>query len=627
MPKSTPTKRHKNHKNKNIKTSFRFTKPKIIAAVLAFAVIGVATVLFSSAATTIPTGSYQGGINPRGQNDFAKKYLQRPTSDVVLEFVPGDSWAAIEGPSWMTDPWKNSEYKRKMVFGVPMLPPDTSTSLAQGATGAYNTHYQKLAQNLVNAGMDNAVLRIGWEFNGNWFRWSAANGQANNFINYWKQIVTTMRSVPGANFKYDWNPTNGTASLAYPEQAYPGDTYVDYIGIDAYNGSWISNYQDPVARWNDIMYAPRGLDYWVTFAESHNKPISFPEWGTGDREDGHGGGDDSAFIKNMYDVMSSTNTAYNVYWDYPALDYNAALKNNPKAAAEFTRLFGGVTTPTTPVPVKPTITLQANPANIAGGGSGTLTWNSANATSCAASGGWNGNRAVTGTLSLSPNTTTAYTLTCTGSGGSASASATITVTPPVSTPAPTIKITASPVSITKGASSTIAWSSTNTTSCSTSGAWGNTSIAISGNKIVTPTLTSSYTLTCKGAGGQSSANTTIVVAPPVISPPQPPTTSAPEFVITPTPKGSNQQITGKVQLSLPPANRKGVTKVEYSVDSKVRYATTNPSKIYTLDTRDLKNGTHLISVKVTTASGSNATTKQVTIYNKSSFWSRVRSWF
>lgn len=627
MPKSTSPKRSKVTKSKGLKTGFHFTKPKIAATVLVFAIIGVATVLFSSAATTIPTGSYQGGINPRGQNDFAKKYLQKPTSDVALEFVPGDSWTAIEGPSWMTDPWKNSEYKRKMVFGVPMLPPDASTSLAQGATGAYNSHYQKLAQNLVNAGMDNAVLRIGWEFNGNWFRWSAANGQASNFVNYWKQIVTTMRSVPGANFKYDWNPTNGTASLAYPEQAYPGDAYVDYIGIDAYNGSWIPNYQDPVARWNDIMYAPRGLDFWVKFAEGHNKPISFPEWGTGNREDGHGGGDDAAFIKNMYDVMSSTNTAYNVYWDYPALDYNAALKNNPKAAAEFTRLFAGASTPTNPIPAKPTVTIQASPATITTGGSSTLNWSSSNATSCTASGGWNGARTLTGTLSLSPGATTVYTLTCTGNGGSTSTSATITVTPPLSTPAPTIKITASPVSVTKGASSTLTWSSTNATTCTTSGTWGNTSIATSGTKLVTPTLTSSYTLACKGAGGQSSANTTVTVIPPATTPPQPSTTPAPELVITPAPKGSGQQITGKVQFSISYASRKSVTKLEYSVDNKVRYTTTNPAKSYTLDTRDFKNGTHLVSVKVTTASGSNVTSKQVTIYNKPSFWNRVRSWF
>jgi hypothetical protein len=57
-----------------------------------------------------------------------------------------------------------------------------------------------------------------------------------------------------------------------------------------------------------------------------------------------------------------------------------------------------------------------------------LTWNSTNATSCSASGGWTGTEPTNGTKSTgSLSTTTTYTLSCTGAGGNATQSVTVTV--------------------------------------------------------------------------------------------------------------------------------------------------------------------------------------------------------
>ena len=86
----------------------------------------------------------------------------------------------------------------------------------------------------------------------------------------------------------------------------------------------------------------------------------------------------------------------------------------------------------------PTATLSANPTSVAYNGSATLTWNSTNATSCTASGGWSGAKATSGTQTLTSLTSTAtYTITCTGAGGtSPAASATVTVGPPPDTTPP-----------------------------------------------------------------------------------------------------------------------------------------------------------------------------------------------
>ena len=75
-----------------------------------------------------------------------------------------------------------------------------------------------------------------------------------------------------------------------------------------------------------------------------------------------------------------------------------------------------------------TVSLNASPPSVVSGGTSTLTWSSTDATSCAASGGWSGTVAVSGSQSTGAITTpTSFTLTCTGPGGSASQSATVSL--------------------------------------------------------------------------------------------------------------------------------------------------------------------------------------------------------
>jgi len=74
-----------------------------------------------------------------------------------------------------------------------------------------------------------------------------------------------------------------------------------------------------------------------------------------------------------------------------------------------------------------TASFFASPNAISSGESSTLTWSSANATSCTASGGWSGSKALSGSQSVTPMQTTTYTLSCIGSGGETSQSTTVNV--------------------------------------------------------------------------------------------------------------------------------------------------------------------------------------------------------
>ena len=77
-------------------------------------------------------------------------------------------------------------------------------------------------------------------------------------------------------------------------------------------------------------------------------------------------------------------------------------------------------------PPAPTLSFTANPTTVVSGGGSTLTWSSANATSCSASGAWSGAKATSGSQSTGALTSArTYSLSCTGPGGTTSRSVTV----------------------------------------------------------------------------------------------------------------------------------------------------------------------------------------------------------
>jgi hypothetical protein len=200
----------------------------------------------------------------------------------------------------------------KVELGAAMLPTDGTycqdpysstscydtdlTALADGAAGDFNSNFQELAQNLVNDGLSNAIIRLGWESNGDWYPWSSYISPT-DFDAYWVQIVDSMRSVSGEHFLFDWNGAAGNlGTTSTPAtDAYPGDNYVDFIGEDIYDNS----------SWSNNSVALQSIS---SFAAQHNKYVILGEWGVGALTGGCGGSnDDPTFIQNMYNYIYNLN--------------------------------------------------------------------------------------------------------------------------------------------------------------------------------------------------------------------------------------------------------------------------------------------------------------------------------
>lgn len=267
-----------------------------------------------------------------------ESWLGRPVERVV-DFLAQESWDAMQrSAGWIAGCWKGA--RPALALSIPMLPKERGATLAEGAAGAYDGHFTAIAETLVAAGRGDAILRLGWEFNGGWYPW-AAKRDPDSWVVYWRRIVTAMRAVPGAAFRFDWNPTLGWQQIP-ADRLWPGDGFVDVIGLDVYNQTWNRAADTPEKRWRDLMEQPYGLKWHAGFARRHGKPMSFAEWGTGTRPDGHGGGDDPLFIRNMGEWIRSQPVLYHGYWDYPAPDFNARLSGGrlPEAGAELRRQFG-----------------------------------------------------------------------------------------------------------------------------------------------------------------------------------------------------------------------------------------------------------------------------------------------
>lgn len=276
-------------------------------------------------------GLYCGARNVSGVKAF-ETWLGQPVSH-VLDFIDGSTWSAIENPKWFLDGWKGQGYQLEL--GIPVIP-SSGGSLAAGAHGDYDYHWEALGRNLVIAGFPKVMLRLAWEFNGGWYPWFAGQDPA-AFVTYWQRIVTALKKAPGQGFRFDWNPTLGKGNMTNVEAAYPGDAFVSRIGTDVYDSTWTSG--DAATRWNTYLTQPYGLNWQVGFATAHGKAMTHPEWGLTDSAH-HGGGDNSLFIERMYEWLATHNVTAACYFQHDAGDGSHVLDHFPNAKARFKELFG-----------------------------------------------------------------------------------------------------------------------------------------------------------------------------------------------------------------------------------------------------------------------------------------------
>lgn len=260
------------------------------------------------------------------------------------------NWSDFSGSAWgnfvNTGGWQNrtdltvcltvplrvdAMGRRTTLSGGPAL---IRSELAATANGANDSKYTTLAGRLVAAGHEDAVLRLGHEGDITWYPWSWLNGNHDIYVAAFRRVSAVMRDVSSA-FRIDYqgngSPWNANYTWAgqvkpYGDWAYPGDEFVDIVGVDTYNRqSWAAT--------------KANLDYTKDLAVQHGKQMSVPEWGLWRSQTG----DDPTYIQNMFSWLSSApnsqgpgSLAYHCYfWNHVEANLNSA----PLSKAKYKELF------------------------------------------------------------------------------------------------------------------------------------------------------------------------------------------------------------------------------------------------------------------------------------------------
>jgi plastocyanin len=150
---------------------------------------------------------------------------------------------------------------------------------------------------------------------------------------------------------------------------------------------------------------------------------------------------------------------------------------------------------------------EASPVTIQPGQQTTLSWTTAGASTVSISGV--GSVTPNGSTTVSPSQTTTYTLTATGADGK-SVTAPVTVTVAVGQVPQIVTFVATPQNIDAGASTKLCWQVTGSTNITITPNVGS-NLSPNDCATISPTQTTTYTLTANNAAGQIQANVTVNV--------------------------------------------------------------------------------------------------------------------
>ena len=170
-----------------------------------------------------------------------------------------------------------------------------------------------------------AFLRFGQEMNGNWYPWSEqANGnKPGEYIAAWTHVHNIFNQVGVTNISWVWSPNISYTSSTPMSALYPGNNYVDWIGLDGYN------------------WGPQNGHNWQTFGEIFDpsiaeisavspKPLMISEVSSNEA-----GGSKADWITDMFKQMYNTPRIRAFIWFNYDKENDWRIQSSPSASAAF----------------------------------------------------------------------------------------------------------------------------------------------------------------------------------------------------------------------------------------------------------------------------------------------------
>jgi Glycosyl hydrolase family 26 len=203
-------------------------------------------------------------------NTAFETFLTQPVGQ-VMGFANGATWPAIQSNT-AADAAQGAT--RPIHWSVAMPP---TTTLANVAAGVDDANYRTLANTILAARPSDTIIFIRplWEFNiSGEFAWFSVGNEA-AYIAAFRRITQIFLNI-STKFRFEWCPS--FSGLTYDlSLSYPGDQFVDVIGMDCYVEAAIDG-TGAGGLFNKFV-APFGLNFLTSFARTHGKAVAIGEWG------------------------------------------------------------------------------------------------------------------------------------------------------------------------------------------------------------------------------------------------------------------------------------------------------------------------------------------------------------
>ena len=190
------------------------------------------------------------------------------------------------------------------------------------ANGTYDNVIRENAEWIKNHFPYPLILRVNSEFDiptiSGWGKDPAV------FVKAWRRIVDIFREENVQNVEWCWSPNFESEASTLFANYYPGDNYVDCIGITMYANNWRKN--------ADQMLNARGIQGQnpicpYQFAVDHCKPFMIAEWGL-NLTKGMTDEQNAAWLASMFEIVEKyTNIRMMIHWG----NSEWFLLNNPTA--------------------------------------------------------------------------------------------------------------------------------------------------------------------------------------------------------------------------------------------------------------------------------------------------------
>jgi Glycosyl hydrolase family 26 len=257
-------------------------RPHRAAAVLALAVLALAAGPASTTAAPVSIGAYlpTQWKNPHEIDAYARQVGQKPA--IILSYKRWDikpfyppeleqigKRGALPMVSW--EPW-NTDGKPAKLWAI--------------ARGRYDGYLRRSAH-LAKLWGKPVMARFAQEMNGSWAPWEQDHigSTPRSFVLAWRHVVSVFRQAGASNVIWVWCPNVNTGRLPFM-QYYPGDRWVDWVGLDGFN--WGGS-----IGWRSFSEIFAGS--YEELARETSKPIVFAETGSGQT-----GGDKAAWVRSAF---------------------------------------------------------------------------------------------------------------------------------------------------------------------------------------------------------------------------------------------------------------------------------------------------------------------------------------